>query len=70
MQHKKACHVEKVNVCWNFAAGTCMFGDELCWFTYSKTSQEIKCNNCENVFYSKNNFGTFAQINENICSYK
>ena len=61
MQHKKAFHKEKVNVCWNFSAGKCDFGDELCWFIHCENSEEkrfkeIKCSTCENVFDNMNNF--------------
>ena len=61
MQHKKAFHKEKVNVCWNFSAGKCDFGDELCWFIHCENSEEkrfkeIKCSTCENVFDNVNNF--------------
>ena len=61
MQHKKASHKENVNVCWNFSAGKCELGDDLCWFIHCNNSeetviQEIKCNTCENVFNNINNF--------------
>ena len=61
MQHKKASHKEKVNVCWNFSAGKCELGDDLCWFIHCENSEEtvikeIKCNTCENVFDNINNF--------------
>ena len=60
MQHKKALHREKVNVCWHFSAGNCELGDELCWFIHSENSEEtgvkeIKCHTCENIFYTTNN---------------
>jgi hypothetical protein len=85
MQNKKAYHKEKVNVCWNFSAGKCELGDELCWFIHCENSEEpvtkeIKCNTCANVFDNINNFMQHNKRvhrdkvqkckNKESCSYK
>ena len=84
MQHKKELHKDKVNVCWNFPSGKCVFGDNLCWFLHSETSEssknEIKCNICEKVFANKGEFMHHKRIehaeivqmcnNTNSCPYQ
>ena len=52
MKHKKTMHVEKVSICWQFVSGTCIFGDQHCWFIHSKSSNALeavnfKCSTCE-----------------------
>ena len=66
MQHKKEHHKDKVNVCWNFSSGKCEFGDNLCWFLPSETSEssrkENKCNICEKVCANKGDFMNHKKI--------
>ena len=57
MNHKKTMHVEKVSICWQFVSGTCIFGDQHCWFIHSKSSNALeavnfKCISCEQEFRS------------------
>ena len=52
MNHKKKEHTEKVQICWNFSAGACPYGEQRCWFTHSKervnsSLSEYKCNFCD-----------------------
>jgi hypothetical protein len=57
MVHKKKEHMEKVAECWNFSAGVCEYGDDFCWFSHSKNSNQTEifnCNICEQVFDRKN----------------
>ena len=84
MQHKKVHHKDKVNVCWNFSSGKCDFGDNLCWFLHSDSSErsvkEIKCNICEKVFKNQDDFmhhkksehSDFVQMctNKKTCPYQ
>ena len=54
MIHKKQKHLEMINTCWGFAAGTCVYGAEKCWFRHSiSSSDEIKCKICNETFKSK-----------------
>ena len=57
MKHKKTMHMEKVSICWRFVSGTCIFGDQNCWFSHSKSSNDLeaenfKCSSCEKEFRS------------------
>ena len=50
MRHKKVPHEEKVQLCCNYASGTCDFGDEECWFSHEEKYEPIfKCNSCIHV---------------------
>ena len=35
MFHNKKEHEEKVQICWNFKKGNCLFGDSNCWFLHT-----------------------------------
>ena len=55
MTHKKKVHTEKVAICWQFASGSCDFGEEYCWFSHCQSRQNLetvmfKCNSCDNKF--------------------
>ena len=55
MRHKKTMHMEKVSICWPFVSVTCIFGDQNCWFSHSKSSNEhepenFQCTSCEKEF--------------------
>ena len=57
MKHKKKIHTEKVSTCWRFAQGTCIFGDQNCWFSHPQSSnnleaEKFKCSLCEKDFWS------------------
>ena len=47
MVHKKKEHIEKVAMCWNFTAGNCVLGDDLCWFSHKNQSDRHKSLNCK-----------------------
>ena len=53
MQHTKESHREKVQNCFNYLDGSCVFGEH-CWFIHNErmkeTTSEIKCNYCEEKF--------------------
>ena len=42
MAHKKKEHIEKVALCWNFFSGVCEFGDDFCWFSHSKNTNQTE----------------------------
>ena len=53
MAHKKAEHTKKVKHCWHFAAGTCPFREQKCWFIHSKNNSNLSdytCKYCEEAF--------------------
>jgi hypothetical protein len=57
MIHKKKEHTEKVALCWNFSAGNCELGDDLCWFSHKNPSdgnKSLNCKMCGENFNSKN----------------
>ena len=56
MLHKKKEQIANVAVCWNFTAGNCELGDDICWFNHSKQSKTelSKCNTCGEVFKTLN----------------
>ena len=56
MLHKKKEHIANVAVCWNFTAGNCELGDDICWFSHSKQSKTelSKCNICGQVLKTLN----------------
>ena len=57
MVHKKVNHVEKVSLCWNFTDGSCIYGEESCWFIHNKQEQKsITCKICEETFISISKF--------------
>ena len=41
MKHKKTNHREKVSLCDNFSNGSCIYGDENCWFVHENETEEI-----------------------------
>ena len=48
-------HSEKVSICWKFATETCYYGDQNCWFSHTKSNDDLesvnyKCSQCEKVF--------------------
>ena len=53
-------HKANVAVCWNFTAGNCELGDDICLFNHSKQSKTSektelsKCNTCGEVFKTLN----------------
>ena len=49
MKHKKTMHMEKVSICWRFVSGTCIFGDQNCWFIHSKSSNNLEAENLNAV---------------------
>ena len=54
MMHKKHQHLEMISTCWGFAAGSCEFGSEKCWFRHSMSnSADIKCKICDEKFGTK-----------------
>ena len=54
MMHKKQQHIEMVSTCWGFAAGSCEFGSDKCWFRHSMSnSVDIKCKICDGRFETK-----------------
>ena len=59
MHHKKDDHIDKVSICWQFAAGNCSFGNEKCWFLHeaeSDSSPQYICNICERKFSTQSSF--------------
>ena len=65
MVHKKKEHLENVSICWNFADGSCPFGDESCWFKHVTEPNEnhsesghkfLKCKIRGKMTNSKNDF--------------
>ena len=54
MEHKKKVHIEMVALCWNLSAGKCGFGDDFCWFSHRKSSENFNCNICGKVLKTKN----------------
>ena len=60
MLHKKKEQIANVAVCWNFTAGNCEFGDDICWLNHSKQSKTSektelsKCNTFGEVFKTLN----------------
>ena len=59
MKHKKAQHEENVQLCWNYASGTCDFSDEECWFGHEeKNESTFKCNSCDETFAARANLYT------------
>ena len=60
MQHIKIMHEELVKPCRFFKQGSCMFTEDMCWYSHkldvniNKTSRnEFQCKYCENTFLSK-----------------
>ena len=44
-------------MCWNFTAGNCELGDDLCWFSHKNQSdghKSLNCKICGNIFNAKN----------------
>ena len=57
MMHKKLQHIELISLCWDFAAGSCSFGDEKCWFRHSLLkSSEVKCKICDDKFATRSDY--------------
>ena len=58
MWHNKEMHIETVSTCWNYSLGTCVFGEQACWFRHSEplTSTTIQCTICDNSFPNKLEF--------------
>ena len=61
MIHRKEAHKEKVNQCRYFTAGNCVFGDESCWYSHSRSNtdtslSEFKCTICEKSFKIRSDF--------------
>lgn len=57
MAHKKIEHVEKVSVCWNFTDGSCIYGEQKCWFRHEECHNKpdektIICRICGETFLS------------------
>ena len=70
MQHVKSIHEVKVKPCKYFQKGSCMFSDEICWYshkTYQVTDEtskiEIKCKYCEKIFPSKSEMMKHRKVN-------
>ena len=61
MIHRKNAHKEKVNYCRYFSSGNCVFGDDACWYSHSrsdtdKSVTEFKCSICEKEFKVRSDF--------------
>ena len=58
MWHNKEMHIETVSTCWNYSLGTCVFGEQACWFRHSEplTSTTMQCKICDNRFPNKLEF--------------
>ena len=61
MVHSKNEHMETVNVCWEYSAGKCDPGDELCLFMHCDELQKadfsgVNCNICWKTFQNINLF--------------
>ena len=58
MRHNKELHIETVSTCWNYALGTCEFGEQGCWFIHSEplTSPNMHCKLCDKNFPNKLTF--------------
>ena len=64
MSHKKKNHVQNVSTCWHFSKGSCIFGDENCWFIHNDQSKESNeteknsmiCNICDKILKTKNEY--------------
>ena len=64
MSHKKKKHVQNVSTCWHFLKGSCIFGDDKCWFIHEDQSKEsgetdkksMKCNICDEIHNTKKEF--------------
>ena len=57
MTHKQKVRTEKVSICWQFATGSCDFGEEYCWFIHCQLRQNLEtvnfnCNSCDKEFRS------------------
>ena len=58
MRHYKQVHSETVSTCWNYSLGTCVFGDQACWFRHdeSVTSSNMRCKICDTIFPNKSEY--------------
>ena len=55
MRHKKNDHKEKVSLCWNFANGSCIYGEKNCWYNHNESASaqtHTKCSICGETFTS------------------
>ena len=62
MVHRKKKHLNKINKCQRFLAGSCNFEDDACWYQHKQKDTgnrlegeliRIKCNTCDKVFETK-----------------
>jgi hypothetical protein len=63
MKHRKEAHAEKVQQCIFFSAGSCDYGEELCWFNHEKISNnplkaatDLNCKICNKSFKIRSEF--------------
>ena len=61
MTHKQKVRTEKVSICWQFATGSCDFGEEYCLFSHCQSRQNretvmFKCNSCDREFQFRSDF--------------
>ena len=53
MAHKKVKHLAKVSLCRNFDTGSCIYGEQNCWFRHSvEEKPTINCSFCDKTFES------------------
>ena len=53
MTHKKQEHRQSVPACVNKSQGTCVFGEEKCWFRHNTTDENNQTKNKEEVNKNK-----------------
>ena len=72
--HNKSEYVEKVQVCWNYKKGNCLFGDSNCWFLHTDKADTIEtCNVCARNFKTRKDLKIHEKNNRTedvpFCKY-
>ena len=68
MRHNKQVHISTVSTCWNYSLGTCVFGDQACWFKHSEpvASSNMQCKICDKIFPNKSEYHMHRKENHTV----